>query len=194
MDKEIELKYCPVNKDDIRQKLQNSGFTMIQPEYMMRRVLLHSPHLTDRWARVRQEVDGVTTAIKRVVDRNAIDGTEEIQMPAPSVELAVRHLEACGFHKTAFHESYREIWGRDGLEVTIDSWPGLAPLMEIEGINADKVYAAAAELGFNKDEALFGSIDLVYEAIVGIPQRWICENDLTFDNPPDINSIKKQVA
>ena len=194
MHKEIELKYCPVDKDETRAKLRAAGFTLIQPEFLMRRVLLHNPQLPDRWARVRQEAHGITTAIKRVIDKNAIDGTEEIEMKIESLDTTIRYLEACGFNRTAFHENYREIWARDDLEATIDTWPGLPSLMEIEGPHEDAVFAAAAHMGFVKEQALFGSIDFVYEDIVGIPQRWICENDLTFDNPPDAALIKTQAA
>lgn len=194
MDKEIELKYCPIDKDQIRAKFKQAGFTLKQPEFLMRRILLHNPQLPDRWARVRQEAHGITTAIKRVTDKNAIDGTEEVEMMVESVETTVRYLEACGFKRTALHENTREVWVHGDLEATIDTWPGLPPLMEIEGPNEQNVFAMAETLGFDKDKALFGSIDFVYEDIVGIPQRWICENDLTFDNPPNANLIAKKSA
>ena len=194
MHKEIELKYCPVDKDETRQKLQAAGFTLKQPEFRMRRVLMHNTQLPDRWARVRQEANKITTAIKRVIDKDAIDGTEEIEMTVASIETAVKYLEACGFTHTSFHENDRELWVRGDLEATIDTWPGLPPLMEIEGPEEDAVYGAAVDMGFDRDKALFGSIDFVYEAIVGIPQRYICENDMLFDDPPNAALILKQAG
>ena len=75
------------------------------------------------------------------------------------------------------------------MEVTIDTWPGLNPFVEIEGANEKIVREISNELGFNFEEAVFGSIDLVYEKEIGIPAETIIRlPEITFSNPPKKNT------
>jgi len=55
----------------------------------------------------------------------------------------------------------REVWKRDGVEATIDTWPGLNPFVEVEAETEEVVQKVSEELGFDFKEAVFGSIDLV---------------------------------
>jgi adenylate cyclase class 2 len=83
----------------------------------------------------------------------------------------------------------REVWERNGVEVTIDTWPGLSPFIEIEGMDESVVRSVSEELGFNFDTAVFGSIDLVYEKEIGIPAKTIISlPEITFVNPPKKNA------
>ncbi|MDR2934227.1 MAG: CYTH domain-containing protein [Rickettsiales bacterium] len=190
MKKEIELKFCPVNKDEIRKKLSVAGFKMITPEFLMHRITFANPNLTDRWGRVRQEANKITMAIKRVVDKNTIDGTEEIEVVVPSVDIGVSFMAAVGFFPKSNQENYREIWQKNDVEATLDTWPGLPTMIEIESLNTDNditenIYATIDALGFDKKNAQFGSIDLVYENVLNIPWKYICElPEITFANPP----------
>jgi hypothetical protein len=69
--------------------------------------------------------------------------------------------------------------------VTIDTWPGLKPFVEIEGPDETIVKKVASELGFDFEKAVFGSIDLVYEKELGIPSATISRlPEITFDAPP----------
>ena len=84
----------------------------------------------------------------------------------------------------------REVWKRNGVEVTIDTWPGLNPFVEVEAQTEDTVREVSEELGFDFEKALFGSIDLVYQKELGIFAATINTlPEITFANPP-----KKNVA
>ena len=120
---EIEAKFCPVDKDECRKKLKELGFQLQQPEFLMKRVTFFSETLTDRWGRVRQEAKNVTMAIKKVVDKTRIDGTEEIEVIIPSMEHGLKFMEACGFNQTSYQENLREIWLQGETEATLDTWP-----------------------------------------------------------------------
>jgi adenylate cyclase class 2 len=65
---------------------------------------------------------------------------------------------------------------KDDIEATIDTWPGLEPFIEIEGPNKESVRNISEKLGFKFKHAVFGSIDLVYEKILGIPFEKIIAN------------------
>ncbi|MCL1892268.1 MAG: CYTH domain-containing protein [Alphaproteobacteria bacterium] len=187
---EIELKFYPVNKDEIREKLHAAGFEMTVPEFMMTRATFDAPHLPGSWGRVRTEKDKVTMSIK-CVKSQCITGMLEAQVTVDSFESAVAFMTMAGFIKKSMQENTREIWSRDGVEATIDTWPGLEPYMEIESELPTEdaaiaaVYKAASDLGFNRDDAMFGSSDLVYEKVIGVPSREICAlPEITFANPP----------
>jgi len=184
MKTEIELKFYPIDKDKMRQKLRAAGFTLVSPEFMMTRAVFHNPHLKDRWGRVRQEPDNVTMSIKRVKDYTLL-GTEEAELVVDSFEAASAFMEDAGFLKTSFQESMREIWRKGNVEADIDHWPGLLPWVEIESDSEDAVHKTCAELGFDEEDAMYGSSDFVYEKYLGIPRNEInTMPQITFANPP----------
>jgi adenylate cyclase class 2 len=77
--------------------------------------------------------------------------------------------------------------GKNGVEVTIDTWPGLAPFVEVEGKDEEEVRSISIELGFDFEKAIFGSIDLIYESVLGIAKEKIIKlPEITFSNPPKI--------
>lgn len=184
MNKEIELKFCPVNKEDLRKKLKQAGFILVTPEFLMHRITFHNPSLPDRWGRVRQESGKITMTIKRVLSEQ-IDGTEEIETTVPSVEVGISFMKAAGFTPKSNQENYREIWQKDETEATLDTWPGLPTALEIESTNENNIYDTISALDLNKDNAMFGSIDITYEKLLNIPKEQICTlPEITFTNPP----------
>ena len=181
---EIELKFYPVNKNDVRRRLEKAGFKCAVPEFMMTRVTLDPPVAKTGWARVRTEHNRITMSIKHMKSES-LSGMQEVELTIDSFETGVEFLKAAGFSKKAFQETLREIWKRDGVEATIDTWPGLEPLIEIEADSEEQVLKAVADLGFNKDEAMFGSSDIVYEKVFGVPREEVCLwPEITFKNPP----------
>jgi len=81
------------------------------------------------------------------------------------------------------------VWERDGAEVTIDTWPGLNPFVEVEAETEELVRKVSGELGFDFTKAGFGSIDIVYEKELGIPANIIIKlPEITFANPPKKNA------
>ncbi len=181
---EIELKFYPVDKDDTRGRLKKAGFKLSNTEFMMVRSVFTPPDPKTGWARVRAEHNRTTMSVKRV-NSESISGMEEAELTINSFDAGVTFLEAAGFRKKAFQETLREIWKRDNVEATIDTWPGLDPLIEIEGDSEEHVMKAVADLGFDKDKAMFGSVDIVYEKVFGVPRQEVCLwPEITFKNPP----------
>ncbi|MDR1696797.1 MAG: CYTH domain-containing protein [Rickettsiales bacterium] len=187
---EIELKFYPVKPDEIRARLRDAGFELIVPEFLMTRVTFDIPARAGAWGRVRREHDKITMSIK-CFGENCITGMQESELVIADFDAAVEFMRAAGMEQKGFQENYREIWTRPGTEATIDTWPGLEPLIEIEATGTDEsaaiaaVHAAARDLGFNPDDAMFGSVDLVYEKVLGIPAAEICAlPQATFANPP----------
>lgn len=191
MKKEIEATFLSVDKDSMRAKLKKVGFELKTPEYVMRRKTFDFSHIApgrNKWGRVRQESDKVTMTVKEVRG-SGINDTYEIELIVNDFDTATSFFEACDIPTKAFQENMREVWGRDKVEVTIDTWPALKPFVEIEGVNESVVREVSDELGFDFEKAVFGSIDLVYEKELGIPAKTIIRlPEITFANPPKKNA------
>ncbi len=187
MKNEIEATFLSVDKESTRKILKEKGFDLIIPEYMMRRKTFDFPNVTpgtSKWGRVRQEFDKVTMTIKEIKG-SGINDTYEVELIVNSFDIATEFFGTCNIIEKAFQENMREVWTRDDVEVTIDTWPGLNPFVEIEGNSEDLVKKICIELGFNFKKAVFGSIDLVYEKEIGIPAKVIIAlPEITFSKPP----------
>jgi len=191
MKKEIEATYLSVDKENVRKKLRAAGFALQTPEYMMRRKTFDFSRVApgrNKWGRVRQEADKITMTVKEVRG-SGINDTYEIELVVNNFDTACDFFEACNIPAKAYQENMREVWKRDGVEVTIDTWPGLNPFVEIEAETEEVVRKISGELDFNFDEAVFGSIDIVYEKELGIPAATIIKlPEITFVNPPKKNA------
>jgi len=191
MKKEIEATYLSVNKEDVRKKLGATGFVLQTPEYMMRRKTFDFPNPKEgqkKWGRVRQEANKVTMTVKEIRG-SGINDTYEVEIVVNDFDTASDFFEACGIPAKAFQENLREVWIRNDVEITIDTWPSLNPFVEVEAETEEVVRKVSEELGFNFDEAVFGSIDIVYEKEIGIPAETIIKlPEITFANPPKKNA------
>lgn len=190
---EIEAKFPDIDRVALRRLLTQSGYACVHPEYLMRRVVFDLPQGDKhRWARVRDEAGVVTISYKRTHDINRVDGTEEIQIIADDFDTACHLLEAFGLIRKSYQETRREMWTRALVEVTLDEWPAIPPFAEIEAPDEGLVRAAAQELGFVWENALFGAVATLYERI-GISSHAInAAPMITFDHVADIHALAQQ--
>ena len=180
-----------IDKDTTRNKLKKVGFELKTPEYLMRRKTFDFSRVApgrNKWGRVRQESNKVTMTVKEIRG-SGINDTYEVELVVNDFDAAVDFFEACDIPAKAFQENMREVWARNGVEVTIDTWPGLNPFVEIEGLNEKIVQEVSDELGFDFGKTVFGSVDIVYEKEIGIPADTINRlPEITFANPPKKNA------
>lgn len=186
MNIEYEATFTKVNKNEIRERLEKVGAKLIKPEFLMKRIPFRPPKdIGNAWLRVRDEGDKTTMSLKMITG-NKITDQKEWQIEINNFDEGCKMLEALGAKRKSYQESLREIWDLDGVEICIDTWPGLKPLLEIEGDNKEVVMNAAEKLGFNWQDALFCAADKVYEQELGIPKDVIDNQtpEITFKNPP----------
>lgn len=172
---EYEATYANINKDAIRQKLKDVGATLARPEYLQKRVVFNVPeglHMKGGWLRVRDEGNRITLTLK-VVYGEGIESQKEVLLEVDSLEKAEELLTLLGAHKTAYQENKRELWDLDGVEITIDEWPFLESFVEVEGKSGEAVKEASEKLGFTYQDALFGSVTVLYSRKYGIPEKTI---------------------
>jgi len=193
MKKEIEATFLSVDKNLVRAKLKEVKFELKIPEYLMQRKTFDFSRVApgrNKWGRVRQESNKVTMTIKEIRG-SGINDTYEIELIVNDFDTATSFFEACGIPEKAFQENMREVWIRDGVEVTIDTWPGLNPFVEIEGSDEKIVQEISNELNFDFNKAVFGSIDQMYEKELGISAKTIINlPEITFANPPNKNTTE----
>jgi len=186
MQTEFEATFYPVNPDDIRHKLKEAGAVLVYPEYLMKRVVFNPPKPAPfAWLRVRQEADKTTMSYK-MVNGNKIEDQKEIQLVIDDFQKGIDFLTEIGAEKKSYQETKRELWKMDGAEITIDIWPGLKPLVEVEAGNEEEVKRMSEKLGFDYSQAYFGAVDGIYEKELGIRVDVLnhAVPEITFENPP----------
>jgi len=187
MNIEYEATFANINKDDMRERLIKVGANLIKPEFMQKRICFDLPsghQIKGAWLRVRDEQDKVTMSYKEV-NGTKIEDQKEICLKIDNFNEGVKFLESIGAEQKAYQESYREFWLLDKVEIYIDEWPYLEPYVEVEGKSEEEVRRASEKLGFNYDQALFCSVDTLYNKKYGTPIDVINKETkkITFSDP-----------
>lgn len=166
MQSEIEAKFLKVDFQKVRSKLKAAGGQLEKPMRLMRRVTIHNDFMRtgkDAFLRVRDESDKVVITYKQF-DKLSVDGAKEIEVEVSDFDDTVELLAQSGLPYDSFQESKRETWRLDDCEVVLDEWPWLKPYIEIEGPSEAALRQAAAKLGFDFDNAIFGDVMVAYRA------------------------------
>ena len=176
METEIEAKFPDVDAVAVREKLEKLGARRVYPEVLMRRKNFDYPdnHLAPigGWIRVRDEGSIVTLSYKELKDRS-LHGTKELSVVVSDFDKTCAFLEAIGLECKSYQETKREKWMLKNVEVTIDTWPWIPTLVEIEGPEEIAVKDTAATLGFDWSNAMHGSIETVYQMHYDFTEREI---------------------
>ena len=164
---EIEAKFVDVDVEDIRNRLKKASAVLQQPMRIMRRVLIEEEHhaAENSFIRIRDEGDKVTLTFKRRAKSDTastIDSTQELETTVGNFDATVNIFKEAGWDYITYQESRRETWMLGEVEVVIDEWPWIQPYIEIEAGSTALVQDAAKTLGFAWDEAVFGSVDVIY--------------------------------
>ena len=145
-----------------------------------------------KWGRVRREGTRTTMTIKQVKDPTSIEGTEEIEIEVNDFDKACEIFTILGMEESSYQENYREVWRLEGCKITIDRWPGIKPLVEIEGETVEDVKKISGLLKFDFNKAVFGSVTIVYEQLLGLkPQDFLQIKKLTFANYRQVLPLQK---
>lgn len=167
MKTEIEVKFCDIGIDTMRETLSRAGAVCEQPMRLMKRALIEEPsHAAEHsFLRIRDEGDKITLTFKRRANpaNPTIDNTKEIEVVVSSFDDTVELFREAGWEYKTFQESRRETWKLGPAEIVIDEWPWLPPYIEIEAETEDEVRSAAEALGLNWADADYGHIDDVYK-------------------------------
>lgn len=167
MNIEFEVKFF-IDLQKFQQTLQNCRAKLVRPNGLMRRFTFDVPGPTDSWLRVRDEGEYVTLALKSLDPMRGIESLSELEVKVSDFDTTVAMLKNLGYNKTIYAENYREIWSLNDCLLMIDQWPGLKPYVEVEGPSKESVHAVAALLGFDIQDARYGTCMLLYQEKYGI--------------------------
>lgn len=167
MKPEIEVKFIDVDIDDVRRRLEKAGAVREQPMRDMRRALIEEDHhaADNMFIRIRDEGDKTTLCLKKKtqsIEKSTIDSTYEIETTVGDFDKTLEIFKIAGWQYTTYQESRRETWRLSDVEVVIDEWPWIKPYIEIEAETEQQVKEVAKTLGFDWNEAMFGSVDVIY--------------------------------
>ncbi|MBP6981607.1 CYTH domain-containing protein [Candidatus Gracilibacteria bacterium] len=185
---EYEIKFTQIHFEKTIEAIQSLGGIQTKKRTLMRRAVFLHPTDPQAYLRVRDEGDRITTTYKRIAEGTVdIHSVSEIECQVSDFSHMREIYKALGIQEKAYQETYREVWNiHDEVECMIDEWPGIGPIIEIEGGNEYIVKKYSELLGFDYAEGLFGAIDQVYEAELGIPKDILNNHTpiITFEYPP----------
>lgn len=177
---EYEAKFLDVDHDWARRELTKLGGVCVAPSRQMRRTNLDYADLRLKkihsWVRLRDEGDKVTLTFKTNHSDRRVDGIHELETTVSDYEETLSFLHAIGMVDKSYQETFRESWRvDDDVQIELDRWPWLPPLLEIEGHDEGSVRATAAKLGLDWSSALFGPIHTAYRSIYDVTQDEVNE-------------------
>lgn len=161
MHTELEAMFGNIDKDAMREKLRAVGAECVRPEYAQTRYVYNLPqHVLYKFVRLR--TDGVKTTIAYKESGTQLHEQKESEVEVSSFNEAHALLQLIGCTAVSYEETKREVWKMGEAEVTIDTWPFLEPLVEIEAPTEEVLQSTCEKLGFAYADALFGTVDLLY--------------------------------
>lgn len=175
MNIEYEATFTNIDRGKIRKTLRKLKAKLIKPEFLQKRVVFNLPKtqkIKSSWLRVRDEGDKVTLSLK-IVDGNKIENQKEICVEVDDFNKTVDLLSAIGCHKKAYQETKRELWLLDNIEISIDEWPFLEPIVEVEGKSEKEVRRISKKIGLDYNKALFCAVGIIYHKKYGISENII---------------------
>lgn len=170
MNIEYEAKYQNIDKEDMRARLSRAGAKLVRGEFSQRRIVFGLPeaaHVKGSFVRVRDEGNRVTMTFK-IIDGSGITDQKEVETVVGDFDAAVSILTNIGCTPRAYEESTRELWSLDDTDLTIDGWPHLGTILEIEGKSEASVRVVAEKLGFVWAEAKFCAVGEFYVQKYGL--------------------------
>lgn len=165
--RESELRIFNANADMIRHALQKINAPKKEELHFKRAVLDVMPINPNKWIRVRTDGTKTTLAVKERIT-HSVDGTGEIEIEVSDFDKTLQLLQDLGgYSPRSIQENIREVYDVQGTEVSIDSWPLIAPIVEIEG-QERAIYEVAEQLGIRKDQLTAKSVEEFYAETLGI--------------------------
>ena len=118
-----------------------------------------------KWIRVRQTNDKTTIAVKHILAPNEtnLQQMQETEIEVPSISEANNLLEALGYSYKSYQEKERITYVLDGIELDIDTWPGIPSYVEVEGKSEKELESILNKLGYTISDTVSCTADEVYE-------------------------------
>lgn len=193
MEKEIEETILEVKLDDLTKRLEDLGAEK-KDEFLQRRYVFDfKPVQPKKWIRLRTNGKKTTLTIKEVVDKNAIDGTNELEIVVDDFDKTAEILNQLGYVPRNYQENYRRLYLLGNTEISIDSWPLIPTYAEVEGKTNEDVKNVVELLASTGSEVTTLDVQSIYSEKYGIDMLRIKELKFEGDNYESVLEHNKQM-
>ena len=175
---EYEGRVLNIDKASVQQRLTDLGAGLVAKKNYRRYVFNTIPAVKNRWVRLRTDGQKTKLTVKEIT-KATVDGVQEWETVVDDFETTLTMLEKMGLKPKGYQENKRELYNLDGVKLSIDEWPGLKPLLEIEGHSKAEVYDMLDRLGLDSGQFTANSISQIYLDRLGIDLDAVSE--LKFD-------------
>ena len=147
---------CLCSKDNVLDYLNDNKLVRFIKKY-------HNN--SKKWIRVRQTNDMTTIAVKHILADNGtgLQQMLETEIDVPSIKEANNLLEALGYSYKSYQEKERITYILDGIELDIDTWPGIPSYVEVEGKDEKDLEKILNKLGYSMTDTVSCTADEIYE-------------------------------
>lgn len=164
MQQEYETQVLDIDKKEIIEKLRKLG-AKEEPEVLQKRWVFDINPCTDKsqgeWIRLRQAGKKKPTITYKNKSGKEINQTQEIEIEADDFDKSYQLLSKLKFAGTYYQENKRHKFVLDDIEFTIDSWPMIPTILEIEAKSEKNVIKGLSILGLNKkDSGHWGMVNI----------------------------------
>jgi predicted adenylyl cyclase CyaB len=149
MGKESEIDILDVDRKEVVRRLRQLG-AKHEGLHRFRRIeflIEGDTHGRHSWARVRTNGKETTITLKETQGRAGFTSMKEYEVRASDFAEAVRIMSRLTKSKVLYWENERDAYRLGDAQVTIDKWPGIPALVEIEAPTMRKVKEAYKRLG-----------------------------------------------
>lgn len=161
MHTEYEVRVLEIDSKKIIDKLNKLHAKLIFDAVQRRYVYDLKPKVESKWVRLRTNGIKSTLAIKNVAT-SEIDGTQELEIEVDDFDRCHLILKELGYEERSYQENKRIQYDLNGVEIDIDTWPGMPTYMEVEGASEDAVYHALDVLGIKKEDCTSLDVESIY--------------------------------
>jgi adenylate cyclase class IV len=151
MGKECEIDILDVNRKEVARRLRQLR-AKHEGLHRFRRIeflIEGDTHGRHSWARVRTDGKETTITLKETYGKAGFTSMKEYEVRADGFEDAVRIMSRLTKSKVLYWENERDAYRLGDVQVTIDKWPGIPALVEIEAPTMRKVKEAYRRLGIS---------------------------------------------
>lgn len=168
MDKEIEIRILNINKEKFINNIIEMGAKKDSEALQKRYVYDFNPIAPNKWIRLRTNNKKTTLTIKEILDKNAIDGTNELEIVVSDFDKANLILEELGYTHRNYQENFREIYYLNGVEISIDTWPLIPTYVELESKKEKDIKSLLALIDYEEENLTTLDVTSIYNDIYGI--------------------------
>lgn len=161
---EIEGRILNVNPEDIKAKLDLAGAEFLGHSDFKRYTFDSVPKVQGRWGRLRTDGRQTTLTVKEITN-NSLSGTLEWEVEISDFEETRVILEKLGLKYTSYQENTRDEYLLENAKISINHWPVLGHILEIEVQKEEDIIELAKTLGFTEKDVVSTDISSLYKEI-----------------------------